>query len=54
MDTKRNTYSKWGWYHGGIIYEDTINGKLRVTTNLHGAQTFKSVRAAKIAITKWG
>jgi hypothetical protein len=42
-------------YSGGIIYVDIgFFGKQIVTTNLHGTQKFKSVRAAKIAITRWG
>ena len=42
-------------YNGGIIYVDILFfGKQKITTNLHGTHTFKSIRAAKVAITKWG
>lgn len=40
-------------YKGYFIYVDTIDGKTRITTNLFHTRQFKSVHAAKIAITKY-
>jgi hypothetical protein len=40
-------------YKGFYIYVDTIDGVLRVRTSLHGFKEFKSVLAAKQAITKY-
>jgi len=49
-----NFYRTYGKYKGAVIYEDTLGGFTVITTNLHGLRRFKSIRAAKIAITKWG